>query len=351
MIMVAVSIVALFAFAVLAIDLSMIMLAKTQLQNAADAAALAGALALGQHEGDQTIAASEAELIAGLNMAVQDQQRPVLIDAGDISFPEDYKITVATHRTVATNDPVTLHFMSVVDPNIGNQGEMTARATAAVYPVGGTDCLKPWCFPDQWDDADYDSAYDAGEFYDPNVTGYKVPDDIGTEITLKLRNASHSPRMGWYYAIDFAPINTGDPVETGGDPYREWIGYCEPYMVSVGDLVQIEPGNMVGPTQQGVQMIIDRDPAAQWDEATGTVVNSAYPTSPRVIKAAVFDPTLGMQTDVNGRDYLTVVKIVAVFLESHDGSDVIGRFMKTASGGEPCPDCPVGFLFTPVLIE
>ncbi|MEW5796524.1 MAG: pilus assembly protein TadG-related protein, partial [Candidatus Zixiibacteriota bacterium] len=44
MIMVAVSMVALFAFAVLAIDMSLIQLAKNQLQNAADAAALAAAI-------------------------------------------------------------------------------------------------------------------------------------------------------------------------------------------------------------------------------------------------------------------------------------------------------------------
>ncbi len=351
MIMVAISIVAIFAFAVLAIDLSLLMLAKTQLQNAADAAALAGALALGLNDGDQGIATSEAELIAGLNMAIQDQQRPVIIGAGDVTFPEDKKITVTTHRTVATNDPVTLYFMNVLDQTIGKQGEITARASAAVYPVSGANCLKPWCFPDKWDDANNDSLYDVGEFYDTYITGYKVPDDIGTQIILKLRNANHSPRMGWYYAVDFAPINTGDPVVTGGDAYREWIGYCEPYLVSIGDQLQIEPGNMVGPTMQGIQVLIDRDPNAQWDEATGTVVNSAFPTSPRVIVVCVFDPSVGVQTDVNGRDYLTIVNIVAVFLEEHFSADVVGRFMRRATGGDPCPECPEGFLFTPVLVE
>jgi hypothetical protein len=70
-----------------------------------------------------------------------------------------------------------------------------------------------------------------------------------------------------------------------------------------------------------------------------------------VIKGAVFDPMLGLQTDVNGRDYLTIVKLVVVFLEEHDGSDVTGRFMMQATSGDPCPECPEGFLFTPVLVE
>ncbi|MBU8932640.1 MAG: hypothetical protein KOO62_01410 [candidate division Zixibacteria bacterium] len=350
-VMVAFAMVMILGFAVVAIDMSIVMLAKNQLQIAADAAALAGALSMGYTNGDQGAAESSAIEVAGLNVAIQDVNQPVIIGPDDVTFPESNKITVVTHRKIETGDPISLHFINVLDDSYNKQGEMTARASAAVYPVSGTDCIKPWCFPDQWDDTNNDSLYDPGEFYDPLLTGYVVPDDVGTQIVLKLNKSFDPAHMGWYYAVDFGPINTGDPVITGADAYREWIGHCEPYLVSIGDQLQMEPGNMVGPTAQGIADLIDLDPYAEWDPATGTVINSDYPTSPRVIKGTVFDPSVGVQTDGTGRDYLTVVKIVVLFLEEHHSDEVTGRFMRRASGGEPCPDCPPGFVFTPVLVE
>ena len=381
MIMVAIAIVVIFAFAVLAIDISLIQLAKCQLQNAADAAALAGAIAWAASGGDQAVATAEAITLAGLNLAVQDIQRSVVIDAGDVTFPEPGKVTVSTHRTSATNDPVTLFFLKVIDPLLENKGEITARATAQVSFVCGTDCLRPFCPPDRWEDVDNDSiwdpeepyndlngneVYDPGEpftdengdsvwnpaeFYDPEITGYKAPDDIGVEVTLKLRNSNFDFRAGWYYAIRFGPLNTGDPVESGADPYREWIGECAPYTVSVGDLLELENGVMQGPTNQGLEDLINLDPSAEWDPVTGTVINSAFPASPRIIKVAAFDPTVGVRKDIPGPGYVTVSKIMALFLEGHDGSDVVGRFMKTVTEGTPDPDCPGGFLFTVTLVE
>jgi hypothetical protein len=58
-----------------------------------------------------------------------------------------------------------------------------------------------------------------------------------------------------------------------------------------------------------------------------------------------------METDANGRDYLTVVKIVVVFLEDQQGKEVIGRFMRRHTDGSICPECPEGFLFRAVLVE
>lgn len=351
MIMVTVAIVMIFAFSVLAIDVSIIMLAKTQLQNAADAAAISGATAYYLSSGDQTIATQDAIAVAGLNIAIQDSMQNVIIGESDVTFPDEKRITVYTNRTKVTNDPIRLYFLRIVDPIFDNLGEMRAKATARVYPVKGTDCLKPWCFPDQWDDADNDSTYDVGEFYDPYITGYKVPDDVGTQMTLKLRNSNKSPKMGWYYAVDFGALNTGDPVITGADAYREWIAECEPYLISVGDHLQVEPGNMQGPTAQGIGNLVALDPTAEWDPVTGTVINSAFPTSPRVIKVCVFDPTLGIQNDVNGRPYVVVVKILAAFIEAYGGSDVTARFIKRISSGDICVDCQDGFLFRSVLVE
>jgi hypothetical protein len=82
------------------------------------------------------------------------------------------------------------------------------------------------------------------------------------------------------------------------------------------------------------------------------VINSVFPTSPRVIKVCAFDPTLGVRKDIPGPGYVTVSKIIAFFIEGHDGSNVVGRFIKTVTEGTPDPgDCSGGMLATPVLVE
>jgi len=381
LIVVAVAIVVIFGFAVLAIDLSLIQLAKVQLQNAADAAAMAGALVLFTSNGSQAAATDEAIRVAGLNVAVQDTQRSVIITADDVTFPGSDRITVITHRTPDKGDPVSIYFLKVLNPLLENQGEVRAKATAAVSLVCGTDCLRPFCPPDRWDDADNDSiwdpadeyndlnfnglwdpgepltedhdgdgVWDPAEFYDPIITGYKAPDDIGVQVTLKLRNANKSPKMCFYYAVRFGPEGS-DTIYSGADVYQEWIcPECEPFVIRIGDRLHMEPGNMVGPTNHGLECLISLDPTAEWDPVTGTVINSAHPTSPRIIKVAAFDPTLGVQ-DCHGVDCVTVSKIMVLFVEEHFGDDVVGRFMKTVAEGVPDPDCPGGFLFTVRLVE
>ena len=228
--------------------------------------------------------------------------------------------------------------------------ELTWDRSETSTDVYGTSCLKPFCPPDRWDDADNDSlydpaepyddlngngAYDPGEpftdtngnsiwdpaeFYDPEITGYRAPDDIGIQMILRLISSAKSPRMGWYYAVRFPPY-------TGSSAYMDWIVGCldSSVIVSVGDQLQLEPGNMVGPTAQGLNDLISQDPTAQWDQATNSVINSAYPVSPRIIKIVAFDPTLGVQS--LPPSYVTVSKIMVLFVEQHNGADMVLRFM------------------------
>ncbi|MGB2697388.1 MAG: pilus assembly protein TadG-related protein [Candidatus Zixiibacteriota bacterium] len=381
LIVVAIAIVVVFGFAILAIDLSMMQLAKTQLQNAADAAALAGAVILFTSNGDQTAATDEAIRVAGLNKAVQDHaQRPVNIGPGDVTFPGGDSVTVITHRTEATGDAVKLFFANIL--GLGRESDMRAKATAAVSLICGTDCLRPFCPPDRWDDVDSNEiwtpddvyidlnengfwdpgepltedynengVWDPAEDYNPYTTGYKAPDDVGTQITLKLNNSKQSPRSCFYYSVRYGPVGT-DTIYTGADKYNEFIcTVCEPFIVNIGDQLQMEPGKMVGPTDDGLQCLIELDPTAEWDPVTGTVINSAYPTSPRIIKAPAFDPTLEVQ-DCHGVDCVTVTKIMVIFVEqSLHAGEIVGRFMKTITEGVPDPDCPGGFMSTVLLVE
>jgi hypothetical protein len=340
MIMVTVSIVALFAFAVLAIDGAILMSTRTQLHNAADAAALAGATGL--IDGDQNLATERAIDFAAYNEAFENTTQPVVIDASDVSFPEPDVIRVETHRTRGKGDALRTFFTRVINPASDNRAEMTAVAAAQAFDLCSSRCLKPWAIPDRWNDADGDGEWDTGEFYDPQTTGYTAPADVGSSIVLKVGNPQQAIEPGIFYPINFPPLNNpeGESPLTGGSWYEQWIAGCSPFTVGVGDQLQLEPGNMVGPTTHGMDDLVAQDPGAYWDPGSQTVLGSAYGLSPRVGLIPFFDPTL---PPTSGRNYVTVTKIGAFFIESvGPGSQVVGRFMQITAQGNPCPGGGLG---------
>lgn len=337
LIMVTVVIVALLAFAVVAIDGAVIMTAKGQLQNAADAAALAGASGL--LEGGEALARARAIEFASCNHAVQDQMRPVTITAEDISFPDAYTIRVQTHRTVATGDALRTYFRRVANPLRSNQADVTAVAVAMAADLCGSKCLRPWAIPDQWNDADGDGEYDEGEYYEPEVTSYCNPADLGRTITLKVGSAQQAIASGIFFAVNYPPLDyPGESPLTGASWYRTWIEECNPYTVAPGDRLQMEPGNMVGPTFQGMEGLIAKDPGAYWDASTQTIRGSNFGTSPRMVPVPFFDPTL---PPTSGRNWVTVTKIGVFFIEEINGNEVVGRFVQMMLEGIPCdPGAP-----------
>jgi len=332
LIMVCVSLTALFAFAVLAIDGAILMTAKNQLQNAADAAALAGASGL--LTGSQDEAVARAVDFSSYNNAVEQDQTPVVINAGDVTFPESDVCRVRTHRTVATGDPLRTYFVRVINPG-STTSDMTAVAAARAFDVCGSKCIKPWVIPDRYNDANGNGTCDPGE-YDKDVTGYRAPVDVGAQITLKVGNPHQTITPGIFFPVDFPPLDNEEGIKpyTGGSWYRQWISECEPFMIEAGDHLQLEPGNMVGPTAQGMNELIAQDPGARWDAGSQTIVNSAFALSPRIGLVPFFDPTL---PPASGRNWVEVVKIGAFFIESvQGGGNVTGRFMQITTGGVPC---------------
>lgn len=342
LIMVTVAIVAVFAFAVLAIDGAILMTSRTQLHAAADAAALAGATAL--IEGDKALAIDRAIMVASNNEAVEDDMTPVVITPDDISFQGQNIIRVTTHRTAETGDPIRTYFLRVINSMSNNTADMTASAAAKAYDVCTSKCLKPWAIPDRWNDANSNGVYDQGEPYGPKSTGYQAPNDVGLRITLKEGDSQGTIAPGIYYPVNYPPLDSGEgnPI-TGGDQYREWIYGCEPFGVTRGDRLQLEPGNMVGPTRQGMEELIAADPNATWNPHTGQVMNSAFGLSPRIALVPMFDPT---KPPNSGRNYVTVSKIGAFFIESISPSgEVRGRFIQINWQGAECPGGGLGSSF------
>jgi len=379
MIFVTVAITTCIAFSVLTLDIGMILMTRIQLQNAADAAALAGASAL-MAGGDNAAARSRAIAVAGQNVAWRDGLDPVVIDDPDVTFPSASRCRVRTHRTRATGDALRTFFIRVLDPGADLLAEASAIAEAEFFLVCGSSCFKPWSVPDRWDDTndngEYDYAepytdsngngqwnpgepftdqngngtWDPDEPYDPLATGYLPPNDVGLRITLKVGQPQDVIVPSFFYAVCLPPMHdpAGDP-ETGAAAYRRNIAECAPYIINVGDSLLVEPGNMVGPTRQGAQALIDSDPGASWDNASQSVVGSAYGTSPRVVKIAFFDPRF---TPKSGRNFVIVSKLGAFFLESvGQQSAVTGVFMGLTTPGEPCEAGEPSFLLSLHLVE
>jgi len=340
MVMVAGAIVLVFAFAILGIDMAILMTTKTQLQNAADAAALAGASGLAT--GSRNEARTRAKAFASYNFAVRQVRSPVLITDGDVTFPTATSVRVVTHRTRATGDPLRTYFLRVIDLGRTNTTDVRATATAEVADLCSSECIKPWSVPDRWDDANNNDQLDPGE-YDPITTGYTAPQDTGEQIVLKLANPQDTIAPGIFFAVDYPPLGQGRPI-TGADQYREWIATCAPFSIGPGDSLQLEPGRMVGPTVQGVEDLINLDPDAYWDSGEKTVKNSAFGRSPRIVLASFFDPRL---PPTSGRNWVRVIKVAAFFIDDvNKNSQVTGYFMMMATPGERCAagETPGGFL-------
>ena len=123
--------------------------------------------------------------------------------------------------------------------------------------------------------------------------------------------------------------NTGNfgALSLSGSGAKDYLydiqnGYQSP--LKVGDIVDTKPGNISGPTTQGVNYRIQKDPTATFE-----TVQSG---SPRII---VIPIVIG---DPQGRDTVEIAGFAAFFLEGVGGSGtenyVVGKFMREVLGGE-----------------
>lgn len=134
----------------------------------------------------------------------------------------------------------------------------------------------------------------------------------------------------------------GSDVEVGRDDgsgkgaarYRENICTCNNSIIDLDTEYLIEPGNMVGPTYQGVQSLISEDPDAYFDEQANRVVSKYGMDSPRVVTVGLFDPG---EIDKPGRQYLRFNNFARIFIEEQaDRRDpVTGRFLYYVPGVGP----------------
>ena len=331
---IAICMVVLLGMAALAIDVGMLYAAKGQAQNAADAGALAGAGALLLSPADATVPTSVAEEFAEKHQIIK--QDVLILPAEDVQVDvANGRVTVTARRIAARGNAVPTFFARILDRDLV---DIQATATAEVELANTASCLKPWAIPDAYDDKNSNGVYDAGDYYEPGVTSWGTNyrnnnSDFGTELVLKQGSPGDAISPGQFFPIDL-PIPDGP--DTGGDRYRENISTCNGQVVEVGDSVFTENGNMVGPTKQGIQALVDLDPDARWDPTLG-IINSGFPpgASPRIGRVPMFDPRI---PPISGKQELKVTNIAGFFIEGIAGNGTVtGRLVPTTGTGAAGP--------------
>jgi Flp pilus assembly protein TadG len=375
---VALALIALMAFSTFVIDYGVFWTARRQAQNAADAAALAGAVALAFDDFTDRTDSGPAKRSA---YSVLDSHyiwgdKPVVNITTDITFPEcpddgtDNCVQVYVYRNTARGTALPTFFGKLV--GINQQG-LRAMAVAKVATATATDCLKPWGVIDRWREhypinpgtynvntstfdkylstgpnaGQIDPAIPVPDYYEaataagvgtgfypfnPNMT---LSADYGLQINLTVGDQNNFQfATGW-----FAPLALVD--SRGGNDYSNNIKGCVGTTYSIGQAIEVEtePGKKVGPTEQAVESdidsIINKDSGAVWDPTLngglGGVANSAYGISPRIVPVPLVSPDIMAAFLKGGRTTVIISNIMGFFVEGYDNStkSVIGRLVTT----------------------
>lgn len=328
----------------LAIDVGMLMTARNQAQNSADAGALAGATALFYDDYEDRTPSGPA-----VTSAIAAAQRNDVM-AGDVSVTPDDVVFLAGPSGEMNRVQVTVYRRADRGNAMATQiaqffgmptAGVAAVATAEVSPADAVRCPLPFTIPDRWTETttppfdpiedDYDAVDKKGvpvanpDVYigpqdEANYTGYRAERDKGIRVVLKADNGSKlAPSM--YQVWD---TEGGD---RGSDDVRDAIANCRPTeLMGFNDTFVHKPGMQTGPVEQGISDLIAKDPTAYWDPAQNKVITS-HPSgiSPRVRPIPLFDPYYYDTGIAGGRNAsLKFVNYLGFFIEEMRGGEVTG---------------------------
>ena len=260
----------------LAIDVGMLMTARNQAQNSADAGALAGATALLYDSYDDHTSGGPAvtsAITAGL--ANQVMGSDVSLDAGRCGVPAGFDrrgrtaCSVTVYRRASRGNPLS----TLIARYFGMPtADIAAIATAEASPANAMTCVKPFTIPDKWKEIGSDAPWNGDSVYDafdnkgvplpaseadvyipayypgtttpnPNYSGYNNVKNKGQLLVLRAATGNNI-NTSFYYSLSM----TND---MGGDDYRWNIANCNKSIYKWGDALVQEPGAMEGPTDPG----------------------------------------------------------------------------------------------------
>jgi hypothetical protein len=281
----ALSMTVLLSVGALAVDYGYAVLTRERLQRAVDAAALCGAMELAM--GRTGTAASSAVDMGNSNLSA----------TYSVSFPAGNRCHVDGERSIRT------FFAAVL-----GRDSMTVRAHAEAIasPISAVQGLRPFAIV-------------------PPAEGFVY----GTTYTIKY---GPGPGTGAHNG-NFNAVAL-DPDDKGAKDYLENIKYGSDGWVKIGgdittddDWIDTEPGNMAGPTKEGVNYLVGQD-AHDWDYYQSM---AGIELSSRLITI----PVIESMADINGRELVHVIGFARVFLENAIGTgndvDVYARFVRIAT--------------------
>jgi hypothetical protein len=270
-------------FVSLAIDVGKVMAARTQLQAAADAAALAGASAIDP--------------------------------LADVEFPSPNQVKVTVRRTEATGNPVLLHFAQTL--GLASLS-VTADATAEINELNAVcEGLAPFA-PTQ------------------------PPDGVGfftdCDSTYALKVGAGNSSQGNFQLLDYDDCNedTENLVGGGGDAVRYYTKYGYQCCISLGqEFTLTEPGNKVGPMQQGLEY--------RWSQDTDTLTHCYQDYIGN--GSRVFITPIIETFDVEGKKMVRIVNFAAFFLTHKPNGSMVqqgvkGQFIQYIAPGDFDADAP-----------
>jgi len=294
------------------VDYGVLWASRHQAQTAADAGALAGALARAYDDFDDPPAALGPTAVSAAGVADGNLVWGASSHAA-VSFPCPPEalapvrcVRVDVYRNGENgSDNVPLWFGAII--GVRSQG-VKATASAQVMIANGTNCLRPWAIPDAWTEgagagrftkyADFTGAPLAAphdDYTPPDATG------PGTGFRFATSNAAHHD-LGATLPLTLAtdPTNqnsTVDPIVPGWvlplEPaagYAASVGACNGQSIEVGAQIPVALTMPAAPDFGGLYAA---DPLASWDGATASIDGSCAPgcapLSPRQVAVAVFN--------------------------------------------------------------
>ena len=296
LVFVALAIFALLGLAALGIDVGYMYSVRHELQRSADAGALAGASAFTTGDwndpGVRGIADNLAREFATKDKVIQTLLNPAEPPVGevhvDIIHQQLDQIEVVTSRNAD------LFFARIF--GMANK-LITARAVAQAKLIGPTatvNCITPFAIPYPWvDNAAQNGLYDPGEHVYTTCEG-GVGMCPGAAITLKVGSPSsdnNSPSgqqsSGQFFLMQG---NVGGETFQGANDLRNYIeNGC--FNINLGLPVDLMTGNVMWPTVQGIQDVIDRANREGYSRSFPDITDAHEMTSPRVIRVVIYDPT------------------------------------------------------------
>jgi hypothetical protein len=333
----------LLAFSALTIDLGMVWVVRAELQNAADAAALAGGVSLTKGARDQAVPAAQT-------MA---QQHTVLgqpIDTGSVapfleSCPDDPAGAADCVRVTVSAPPLPVLFSGI----FGAAGvPVHATATAAAVNGNTTTCMRPWAVPDRWLESaglwNFSSqfvspadTYTRPTSTDPG-TGYRSIDDpqteVGADVVFRYGRFDGTAVITADVFLGMDLPRLGDTGMSAEDRGLANIVTCNGLPVTVGGTYPLYDHNREL-TQTAGQELIPLDPEAEWDPVARTV-RSPLGTSPRIVPVATYDPLeFWSQVRPGPNLHVVVTNIVGFFVEESRDGALFGRIVSIRGTSNP----------------